>query len=208
MVKNDVLGKLFGSPVRVKMMRLFLFNPELGYDIEEISKQTKVSSATAKKEVKFLQNIGLIKPTVFSMEVEKGGSSNTKWVKQKFKGWTLDQDFHYLSGLQNLLIKIPPFSPREIENRFKSSGNIKLLLVSGVFIQEWDTAVDILIVGDGLNNRFVDSAVRSLEEEIGRELTYAVFDTGEFEYRVNIYDKLVRDILDFPHEKIVNRLGI
>ena len=94
------------------------------------------------------------------------------------------------------------------EKRFKGAGALKLLLVSGVFIQEWDNAVDVLVVGDRLNNRLVDRAIRSLESEIGRELTYAVFDTSEFEYRVNIYDKLVRDILDFPHEKIVNRLGI
>ena len=41
-----------------------------------------------------------------------------------------------------------------------------------------------------------------MEAEIGSELVYAIFDTKEFTYRLNMYDKLVRDILDFPHEVI------
>ena len=45
--------------------------------------------------------------------------------------------------------------------------------------------------------------VRRLEAEIGAELTYATFETKEFIYRLNMYDKLVRDILDFPHEVVL-----
>jgi hypothetical protein len=42
-----------------------------------------------------------------------------------------------------------------------------------------------------------------MEAEIGGELSYAVFETKEFLYRLNMYDKLVRDILDYPHEVVV-----
>ena len=48
----------------------------------------------------------------------------------------------------------------------------------------------------------IEEEVRKLEAEIGTELVYAVFDTKEFIYRLDMYDKLVRDILDFPHEVI------
>jgi hypothetical protein len=46
----------------------------------------------------------------------------------------------------------------------------------------------------------IEEVVRKLEAEIGTELVYAVFETKEFIYRLNMYDKLIRDILDFPHE--------
>ena len=46
-----------------------------------------------------------------------------------------------------------------------------------------------------------------LEAEIGKELAYAVFDTPDFLYRANMYDKLVRDVIDFPHEKVLD-IGI
>ena len=47
-----------------------------------------------------------------------------------------------------------------------------------------------------------------MESEIGKELRYAFFDTQEFKYRMSIYDKLVRDILDYPHTVLVDKMGI
>jgi len=204
MVKNDTLGKLFGSPQRVKVMRLFLFNPEDTYDVDDASKRTKSSKIVIRKELSSLLSAGLLKKKIFFKKREGKATKG----KKKVPGFALDKDFHYLSALQNLLIKIPPFTSSDLEKRFKGSGSVKLLIISGVFLQEWESSADILIVGDKLNHTSIDRAVSSLEAEIGRELTYAVFDTAEFEYRTNVHDKLVRDILDFPHEKIVNRLGI
>ena len=76
-------------------------------------------------------------------------------------------------------------------------------MVSGVFIKNKDTRVDLLIVGDKIKKSKVEEEVRKLEAEIGTELVYVVFDTKEFIYRLDMYDKLVRDILDFPHEVIL-----
>jgi len=205
MKKIDVLGKLFGSSSVVKIMRLFLFNADKPHSFDEVSKKVKYSKDSIRKEVLDLESAGFIKKKLYFQKVEIGAG---KFKNKKCQGFILNKDFHYLSALQNLLIKIPPFTARDIERRFKGVGSIKLLIISGVFIQEWDTVADILIVGDNLNTSLVDRTVASLESEIGRELTYVVFDTGEFEYRMNVYDKLIRDILDYPHQKIVNRLGI
>jgi hypothetical protein len=37
-------------------------------------------------------------------------------------------------------------------------------------------------------------------------IVIALFDTEEFMYRLKMYDKLLRDVLDYPHEKIVNKI--
>jgi len=58
----------------------------------------------------------------------------------------------------------------------------------------------LLVVGDKLRKAGIEEGVRKLEAEIGTEIVYAIFDTKEFIYRLNMYDKLVRDILDYPHE--------
>jgi DNA-binding transcriptional ArsR family regulator len=204
----EELGKLFGNPARVKIIRLFLFNDEEAYDNEEISKRTKASKATVRKETLVLEKADLIKKRSFFKEVKRGRGKKAKMVKKRVRGWALNPDFYYLSALKNLLIKTPPFSNREIEKRFKKAGKVKLLLVSGVFIQEWDNKVDILVVGDKLNHSIVDHAVRVLESEVGTELSYTVFNTPEFEYRMNIYDKLIRNILDYPHSIVINKLGL
>ena len=60
--------------------------------------------------------------------------------------------------------------------------------------------MDLLIVGDKMKRGKIEEGIRKLEAEIGAELVYAIFDTKEFLYRLNMYDKLVRDILDYPHE--------
>jgi DNA-binding Lrp family transcriptional regulator len=208
MTKIDILGKLFGSPTIVKIMRLFLFSPDTPHDLEEIAKRIKSSKSAIKNEIVDLEKAGLIKRRTFFKKTETEKTKSKKTKSKKVQGYILNKNFHYLSALQNLLIKIPPFKPGELENRFKSAGPLKLLVISGVFIQEWDTSMDLLIVGDHLNTASVDRTVSSLESEVGKELSYAVFDTSEFEYRINVYDKLIRDVLDYPHQKIINRLGL
>jgi hypothetical protein len=66
--------------------------------------------------------------------------------------------------------------------------------------------LDLLLVGDGLKKSEAARIVRGMEAEIGTELTYALFNTEEFLYRINVRDKLVRDIFDYSHEVILNRL--
>jgi hypothetical protein len=77
-----------------------------------------------------------------------------------------------------------------------------------MFIKENDSRVDILVVGDKLNKGSIETALRNIEAEVGKELSYAFFDTEEFKYRVGICDKFVRDVLDYPHEKIVNKINL
>ena len=58
-------------------------------------------------------------------------------------------------------------------------------------------------MGDKLKRAKIERGIRKLEAEIGVELVYAIFETKEFIYRFNMYDKLVRDILDYPHEVLL-----
>jgi hypothetical protein len=51
------------------------------------------------------------------------------------------------------------------------------------------------------------SAIRDLEAHIGHELRYAAFSTADFTYRLGVYDRLIRDILDYPHQIIVDKLN-
>lgn len=201
----DILEKIFGSAARVKIMRLFMFNPETAFDFKDVSRKTKVSSSITRKEVNNLLKSGLIKKRIFfKEETSKKGSSK----KKKTNGFILDSNFPYLRPLENLLYYINPLRHKEIFKKLKNSGNIKLLLITGVFLQEDDSRVDILIVGTKLKRGFIESAVSSIEAEMGKELRYTVFETDDFKYRLAVCDKLVRDIVDYPHEKIVNKLDL
>ena len=83
-----------------------------------------------------------------------------------------------------------------------------MVIVAGVFIQNPDSRVDLLIVGDNLKRGSIDRIVKTMEAEIGKELTFASFETADFHYRLGMYDKLIRDILDYPHQKLLDKLNI
>ena len=47
-----------------------------------------------------------------------------------------------------------------------------------------------------------------LEAELGKELTYSMMETPEFEYRYGMYDKFIRDVIDYPHLVVLNKLKL
>jgi predicted transcriptional regulator len=211
----EILSKLFGSSARVKVMKLFLSNEEIPFDNAEISKRTKVALSVLRRELNLLEKTGLIKKKVFYKEVEqkqrkkKGQKkADVKIIKKKTSGWILNDKFPYLVPMQNLLVNMTSFTSSSVLKKFSGAGKLKLVLLSGVFIQNSDSRIDILVVGDSMKVSYIEKAVAVLESEIGKELRYVVLGTDDFKYRLNIYDKLVRDILDYPHQKIINRLGV
>lgn len=190
----ETLGRLFGSENKVKIMKLFLFSQNSVFNSHEVSERVKAEPSKVRRELAGLEKIGLIK--------KRGGR------KTGGQGYILNHDFLYLSSLQNFLLNVEPLHPKEIINMIGKLGSIKLILIAGVFIQDPESRVDMLIVGDGVKKSNLDNTIKFLEAEVGKELRYAYFTTEEFKYRISMFDKLTRDVLDYPHKKIVNKLGI
>ncbi len=182
----EILGKILGSEARVKIMRLFLLNKGKGFNTSDIVKRSRVSSKSARTEVRLLSSVNFIK---------KKSSSSAEWV--------FNPAVEYKEQFENLLVRSDTLNNEYILENFKKAGKIKLLVVSGVFIKNSDSRVDLLVVGDKLKRSKIEEGIKKLEAELGTELTYAVFETKEFIYRLSMYDKLVRDIIDFPHEVLI-----
>lgn len=195
----EILGKLFGSEARVKIIRLFFLNTEIGFDSKEIERRTKLKTATVRKELGILKSIGFIKKKLFSKDLPP---------KKKVLGWFLDGDFSYKKELKDLVLNADSVNNNKIIGRFKKAGTIKLLIVSGIFVKDNNSRTDILVIGDNLKKGTIENAIRSIEAEIGKELAYAFFDTKEFKYRLEMYDKFIYDILDYPHERLVDKLQL
>jgi hypothetical protein len=196
------LGKLFGSAAKVKIMRLFLLNQEQGFEIGDVAERSRVTSAAARKELAALAAAGFIKRKSFIKEwtVKKGKKEVLK--KKRVQGWFFRSDFRYKEALRDLVLDTEFVDLSALGKKLRSLGKMKLILASGVFIKDPTSRLDLLVVGDELRRQPIDTTVRLLEAEIGKELSYAVFDTADFLYRANMYDKLVRDVIDSPHEKV------
>ncbi|MBA3733415.1 hypothetical protein H0W91_03520 [Patescibacteria group bacterium] len=192
----ETLSKLFGSENKVKIMRLFLFNPEKVFDIKDISERIQADPTKVRKEMSILEKTGLVKRRMLQKK------------KSSSQGYILDTQFSYLLPLQNFLINIEPLHPKEIIRKISKLGSIKLIVTAGVFIQEPESRADLLIVGDGVKKMALENMMKTLESEIGKELRYAYFTAEDFKYRLSMCDKLTRDILDYPHRKVLNKLGV
>jgi hypothetical protein len=208
MVWMDTLVKLFGNAAKVKVVKLFVFNPEVAYDARQIAERTKESLSKVRKEILLLEKMDLIKRKVFYKNIVRNKGNKKVHVKVKTNGWTLNTQFESLAPLQQFLVNLNHLSPKDIARKLQKAGLMRLVIVSGVFIQQPESRVDLLVVGDHLKKGVLDTAIKTIEAEIGKEIRFAVFETPDFQYRLGLYDKLIRDILDFPHEKIVNRLGV
>ncbi len=196
----EILGKLLGGISRVKIMRLFLLNPEQLYDIEDVADRSRVQRAAARKVLTGLGAMDLVQKKSFFKEFT---SARGKTRKKRVQGWQLDPSFPYIAELKQLLIEGEFFKHADIARRFRPAGKVQLLVVSGVFLQHSEGRLDLLIVGDNLRKNFVQKTVQVLESELGKELAYALFDTQDFKYRVSMYDKLLRDVFDYPHERLI-----
>jgi len=178
-------------------MRLFLLNSESNFEIEEIISRSRVMKNNTRKEINALLAMGFIKQKTIVKEGYRG-------AKKKVMAWSLNPSFQYLGSLRDLLIDPSLLLQEDLPQRFKQVGKIKLMIVSGVFIGDNKSRADLMIVGDKLKKNILQQVIKGLEAEIGKELDYVVFDTEEFKYRLDMYDKLVCDIIDLPHEKLID----
>ena len=182
-IHMEILEKVFGSAARVKVMRLFLLNKTKNFTSKEIAKRSRISPESTRKELRLLESV--------------------EFVKKRANGYTFNLSFKYTSEFEGLLVSSNTVDSAELGSQFKKVGRVKLLVVSGVFIKNKESRVDLLVVGDNIKKGKVEEEIRKLEAEMGVEMVYALFTTKEFIYRLNMYDKLIRDILDFPHQVIV-----
>lgn len=197
----EILGKLLGGIPRVKIMRLFLLNPEQGFEAQEVADRSRLQAAIARRAITQLHGMGLVKKRSFTKDVVNGRTGKSK--KKRVQGWFLVPEFPYIRELRSLLIEGEFLKHEDIAKRFRPAGRIQLLVVSGIFIPESESKLDILIVGDNLRKNYIQKTIAILESELGKELAYSVFETADFRYRVSMYDKLIRDVFDYPHEELI-----
>lgn len=173
-------------------MRLFLLNPELSLSTREVAERSRLRQSAALRELKTLETVGLL--------IAK--------KKSVGRAWQLDQAFPFIAPLKTMLKSDLIGRKKQLIQQFGRCGKISLLIISGVFLEDGDSRADLLVVGSNLKKNSIAKVIKELEAEIGKELNYAVMDTPDFQYRLNAWDKFIRDIIDYPHSVIIDKLGL
>lgn len=198
----DPLEILFGSQARVKLLRFFLFNPSQEFTFDEMSRRARLVRRTARTEINALERAGVIKKKTIYLDQGEG--------KKKLKaiGYTLNKDFPELQALQTFLFETAPIDGKTLLRHLRKAGTVDFVCVAGVFIREFESRLDVLVAMNKLPEKKVEGAIRSLESELGIEIRYAAFTSEDLLYRVGMYDKLTRDVFDYPHQILVDKIGV
>ena len=189
---EPTLDALFDSPIKVKLLKLFLYNPNGDFESRAIAKKLNLKSAQVNKNISNLAEVKFLNCK----------NSNGK------KTFRVNRDFEFYNELKELAAKASPASKEKMLKCLKSLGKIKLALLAGVFINSDTSQVDLLIVGDNIKPAKFNNFIKKLEAEIGKEINYALMTIKEFHYRYDMYDRFIRDLLDFKHEELINKLKI
>ena len=125
--------------------------------------------------------------------------------------YMLNRDFQFIQELRDLILKSSPAEKSEIAAKLHRMGRIKLAVISGIFLNKESmdtTPTDLFIVADDIDRRKFQTFLKYLEAETGGEVRYVIMEKEEFAYRLSMFDRFVRVLLEGPHEKLINRLGI
>jgi len=208
-MKERALERLFGSAARVKIIRLFFLNPDMFFDIKEISRRTRVALPSARREILLLKSVGFITQKEEKIDdIIKLKNGKIKNIRKKIHGLRLNMSFQFFRSLKSLVVDTVPIDNERLIKMLSSVGRMKLVILSGIFIQSEDSRTDLFLVGDAIKKAVLQKVLKNIEAEIGKELVFAILSTKEFLYRFGMYDKFVRDVLDYPHEKLINKLNV
>lgn len=201
-----MLGKLFGSNARVKILKLFLLHPENKYNLAQLTRHFKLKSDSLKKELDNLESFGILASEDLPGE-EPSEASPPKAVKKYFRANT---SFPLFEEIRALVIKSEILHEKDLAEKIKKVVRPKYLALTGLFTNSPDSLVDLLIVGnfDGEGKDKITRVIRQMEKDMGREINYTVMSVKEFKYRHFITDVFLYGILEGKKIVVIDEIKI
>lgn len=190
---QPTIEQLFDSPIKMRLLKFFLRNPEQEFCVADAARKTGCGSAETKRHIFKLKDIGAL--------VRRSG-------KKGKPNFSLNAQFLLYPELKNLILKSIPVPLEKLKQQVKGLGGIKFAVASGVFINEEGCRIDLMLVGERINQKKLNNFVRKTEQHIGKEINYVVFSQKEFGYRMDVRDRFVRDILEEKHEVLIQKIKL
>ncbi len=198
-----MLNNLFSSNTRIKLLKIFLFNPEKKFFVRELTRMSNEHLNSVRRELANLEEIGLIKcvngeddenKKMVSGDFSELKIKNTKRQKIQKKYYQVNENFILYKELRALFLKAEIISEDEIKNMVNKLTGVEYFILTGVFTNS-SSPTDILAVGTFNQDKLID-IIKDLEKTINKELNYTVMDKEEFLHRLDLVDKFLYTILE------------
>jgi hypothetical protein len=187
---SEILESLLGSKAKTRILRFFLINCDNEYSIADVAKKNMLPLAAVRKEINELKKIKFV----------------TEKTKKGAKYYVIDQDFSFYHGLKNFFVKSSASPQSKSLARLKTIGDVKLALVSGIFINDPKSKVDMVLVANNISRGKLKSVMSSLEAEIGKEVSFVLMNSEEFKYRLDMLDRFLLDFIEGPHLELIDKI--
>lgn len=175
-----MLSDFITSRVRVKVLSLFLENPDKMYHVREIVRQTDEEINAVRRELAHMERHGM---------VSKEPRANRLY-------YVFRKSYPLYYELLELVAKTTGVGGDILKNRAKL-GKIKFAMLSGMFarhINRGQNSVDLLIVGTVVLPE-LSQIVRQEETRRGQEINYTVMTEEEFHFRKSRRDPFILTVL-------------
>jgi len=207
-MQKDFLSEFLGNQARARILRLLTAVADTEYTLDEIRKKAQMKSAAAvQRELTVLARLGLLKTGL--VETESGTGTKMKIVQAKV--WALDREHPYAQALRLFVRDTQQPIDEGVVSELRRSGKLRLIIASGRFLDAdggVHDGIDLIIVGENMNESKVQGTLRTIEADRGREILYAIFSPKEFKFRLDVQDRLIRDVLDYPHHILFDKLNV
>lgn len=191
-----MIEQLFGSKTRVKLLSLFLNNPDRPFYVREITRKIDEQINSVRRELSNLLSVGII----------KSASSQNKLY------YEVDQKYEYFEPLRQIFAKVPIKNKAlketreedKIAKKLRTTGRIEQAFLTGAFTRQPHAGVDIFMVGD-VNRAKAAKVIEELEQELGHELNYSIMTPEDYQYRLGLNDRFLTTILESKRIKLIDQ---
>lgn len=176
-----MLNELFLSKVRVKLLELFLAQPDNIYYVREIVRSVGEQINAVRAELTRMEKIGLLA---------------SEWRANR-KYYSLKKDYLFFDELLRLVNKTTGLGGALVRDRVRL-GKIKYAMLSGGYVRGLKPGpndVELLLVGVVVLPQ-LSLIVKEQEAKLGREINYTVMSDEEYEFRKTRRDPFVIGLLE------------
>lgn len=191
-----MLKTLFGSTARVKILEFFLLNPNKKSDRRQLARDFGLPADSLRRELENLVAFGVLQEEDLKSDEREEESDSQPRTKKKSekKYFSANQNFILYPEIKALFTKAQILHSQDFADGLNKIGQLKFLALTGFFTNQPLTRTDILIVGNIRRRDFL-KLIGKLEKDLGREVDFTIFSEKEFNYRREINDIFLNNIL-------------
>lgn len=187
-----MLERFFTSKTRVKILTLFILDPDRELHVREIVRLVKENINAVRRELNNLEETGFLKSS----------------RKGNMKQFTLNKSMPLYNDIASMVLKTEGVA-KILKEHLNELGTITSAFIYGSFASntaQINSDIDVFIIGN-INEKKLITSLHDLENQLSREINYVLFTPEEFAIRKRKKDPFIVNVLNEPKVMLLGDLS-